>query len=46
MGPPAKLSAAQKHEAQRRRADGESVADLARSYQVSRGSIYRATANA
>lgn len=45
MGRPAKLSAAQKHEAQRRRADGESVADLARSYQVSKGSIYRATAN-
>jgi DNA invertase Pin-like site-specific DNA recombinase len=46
IGRPAKLSPTQKHEARRRRANGESVADLARSYRVSPAAIYRATANA
>jgi DNA invertase Pin-like site-specific DNA recombinase len=45
MGRPAKMTPGQKQEARRRRADGESVADLARSYQVSPAAIYRATAN-
>ena len=44
MGRPAKMTAAQKQEARRRRKDGESVADLARSYGVSPAAIYRATA--
>lgn len=43
MGRPAKMTVAQKQEARRRRADGEAVADLARSYGVSPASIYRAT---
>ena len=43
MGRPAKMTAAQKQEARRRPNDGESVADLARSYGVSPASIYRAT---
>lgn len=46
MGRPAKMTIAQKQEACRRRADGEAVADLARSYGVSPAAIYRATANA
>jgi DNA invertase Pin-like site-specific DNA recombinase len=45
MGRPAKMTPGQKQEAHRRRADGESVADLARSYGVSPAAIYRATAN-
>ncbi len=44
MGRPAKMTAVQKQEARRRRKDGESVADLARSYGVSPAAIYRATA--
>ena len=44
MGRPSKMTAAQKQEAQRRRKDGESVADLARSYGVSPAAIYRTTA--
>ena len=44
MGRPAKMTIAQKQEARRRRADGEAVADLARSYGVSPAAIYRATA--
>ncbi len=44
MGRPAKMTAAQKQEARRRRKDGESVADLARSYGVSPAAIYRCTA--
>ncbi|MGO8739688.1 recombinase family protein [Rhodoblastus sp.] len=44
MRRPAKMTAAQKQEARRRRKDGESVADLARSYGVSPAAIYRATA--
>ncbi|PPQ28262.1 hypothetical protein CCR94_18395 [Rhodoblastus sphagnicola] len=44
MGRPAKMTAAQKQEARCRRKDGESVADLARSYGVSAAAIYRATA--
>jgi transposase-like protein len=38
------MTAAQKQEAQRSRKDGESVADLARSYGVSPAAIYRTTA--
>jgi len=45
MGRLAKMTIAQKQEARRRRADGEAVADLARSYGVSPAAIYRATAN-
>jgi DNA invertase Pin-like site-specific DNA recombinase len=45
MGRPAKMTVPQKQEARRRRADGESVADLARSYGVSAAAIYRATTN-
>jgi DNA invertase Pin-like site-specific DNA recombinase len=41
---PAKMPAAQKQEAQRRRKDGESVADLARSNGVSPAAIYLTTA--
>jgi DNA invertase Pin-like site-specific DNA recombinase len=41
MGRPAKLTPAQQREARQRRIDGESVADLARSYGVSPASIYR-----
>ena len=44
MGRPPKMTAAQKQEARRRRKDGESVADLARSYGVSPAAIYRTTA--
>ncbi len=43
MGRPSKMTAAQKQEARRRRKDGESVADLARSYGVSPAAIYRTT---
>jgi DNA invertase Pin-like site-specific DNA recombinase len=45
MGRPPKMTPGQKQEARSRRADGESVADLARSYEVSAAAIYRATAN-
>lgn len=45
MGRPAKMTLAQKQEARPRHADGESVADFARSYGVSPAAIYRATAN-
>ena len=44
MGRPPKMTAAQKREARQRRKDGESVADLARSYGVSPAAIYRTTA--
>ena len=44
MGRPPKMTAAQKHEARQRRKDGESAADLARSYGVSPAAIYRTTA--
>ena len=44
MRRPAKMTAAQKQEARRRRKDGKSVTDLARSYGVSPAAIYRATA--
>jgi DNA invertase Pin-like site-specific DNA recombinase len=44
MGRPAKMTPSQKQEARRRRKDGESVADLARSYGVSPAAIYRTTA--
>jgi DNA invertase Pin-like site-specific DNA recombinase len=44
MGRPAKLTPSQQKEARRRRRDGESVADLARSYGVSPAAIYRTTA--
>ncbi len=44
MGRPPEMTAAQKQEARRRRKDGESVADLARSYGVSPAAIYRSTA--
>src|SRR5450631_4066151 len=44
MGRPPKMTTAQKQEARRRRKDGESVADLARSYGVSPAAIYRTTA--
>ena len=44
MGRPPEMTAAQKQEARRRRKDGESVADLARSYGVSPAAIYRTTA--
>ncbi|MGO9897028.1 MAG: helix-turn-helix domain-containing protein [Bryobacteraceae bacterium] len=43
MGRPPKMTAAQKQEARRRRKDGGSVADLARSYGVSPAAIYRTT---
>jgi transposase-like protein len=43
MGRP-KMTPSQKQEARRRRKDGESVADLARSYGVSPTAIYRTTA--
>lgn len=46
MGRPPKMTAAQKREARQRRKDGESVADLARSYGVSPAAIYRTTAAA
>jgi DNA invertase Pin-like site-specific DNA recombinase len=46
MGRPAKLTPTQQREARQRRNDGESVADLARSYGVSPASIYRVTENA
>ncbi len=42
MGRPSKMTSVQKQEARRRRKDGESVADLARSYGVSPAAIYRA----
>src|ERR1035441_366267 len=44
MGRPPKMTPSQKQEARRRRQDGESVADLARSYGVSPAAIYRTTA--
>jgi DNA invertase Pin-like site-specific DNA recombinase len=44
MGRPTKMTAAQKQEARRRRKDGKSVADLARSYGVSPAAIYRTMA--
>ena len=44
MGRPPKMTPTQKQEARRRRKDGESVADLARSYGVSPAAIYRTTA--
>jgi DNA invertase Pin-like site-specific DNA recombinase len=43
MGRPAKMTPSQKREARPRRKDGESVADLARSYGVSPAAIYRTT---
>jgi len=43
MGRPPKMTPSQKQEACRRRKDGESVADLARSYGVSAAAIYRTT---
>jgi DNA invertase Pin-like site-specific DNA recombinase len=46
MGRPPKMTTAQKREARQRRKDGESVADLARSYGVSPAAIYRTTAAA
>jgi DNA invertase Pin-like site-specific DNA recombinase len=46
MGRPAKMTLSQKHEARRRRKDGESVADLARSCGVSPASICRTTGRA
>ena len=46
MGRPPKMTAAQKQEARRRRKDGESVADLARSYERQPAAIYRTTAAA
>ena len=44
MGRPPKMTPSQAQEARRRRKDGESVADLARSYGVSPAAIYRTTA--
>jgi Resolvase, N terminal domain/Helix-turn-helix domain of resolvase len=44
MGRPPKMTPSQKQEARRRRKDGESVADLSRSYGVSPAAIYRTTA--
>ena len=44
MGRPSKMTETQKQEARRRRKDGESVADFARSYGVSPAAIYRTTA--
>jgi DNA invertase Pin-like site-specific DNA recombinase len=44
MGRPAKMTVAQKQQARRRRKDGESVADLARSCGVIPATIYRTTA--
>jgi DNA invertase Pin-like site-specific DNA recombinase len=44
MGRPSKLSAEQKAEARARRADGATLAELARSYNVSKGTISRVTA--
>jgi DNA invertase Pin-like site-specific DNA recombinase len=44
MGRPPKMTPSQTQEARRRRKDGESVADLARSYGVSPAAIYRTTA--
>jgi DNA invertase Pin-like site-specific DNA recombinase len=46
MGRPPKMTPAQRQEARRRRKDGESVADLARSYGVSPAAIYRTTVEA
>ena len=43
MGRPPKMTPSQTQEARRRRKDGESVADLARSYGVSPAAIYRTT---
>ena len=42
MGRPAKLSPHQMREIRDRKANGENVSDLARSYRVGRSSIYRA----
>ena len=44
MGRPPSLTSAQKKEAIRRRAQGETLAELARSYNVSRATISRLTA--
>jgi DNA invertase Pin-like site-specific DNA recombinase len=44
MGRPPKMTPSQTREARRRRKDGESVADLARSYGLSPAAIYRTTA--
>jgi DNA invertase Pin-like site-specific DNA recombinase len=46
MGRPSRLTAAQKAEAQRRRAKGATLNELARSYDVSRATISRLTAMA
>ena len=43
MGRPPKMTPSQTQEARHRRKDGESVADLARSYGVSPAAIYRTT---
>ena len=44
MGRPPRLTAAQKAEARRRRAEGATLNELARSYDVSRSTISRLTA--
>jgi DNA invertase Pin-like site-specific DNA recombinase len=44
MGRPPKLTDAQKEEARRRRAEGASLSELARSYDVSESTISRLTA--
>jgi len=44
MGRPSKLTAAQQAKARRRRAEGATVAELARSYNVSQSTISRLTA--
>jgi hypothetical protein len=41
MGRPSRLTATQKAEARRRRAEGATLAELARSYDVSRSTISR-----
>src|SRR6201997_4301585 len=43
MGRPSKLTDAQKAEARRRRAEGATIAELARSYQVGKSTISRVT---
>jgi len=44
MGRPPKLTAAQKAEARRRRAQGATLTELARSYHVGKSTISRLTA--
>ena len=44
MGRPPKLTAAQQAEARRRRAEGATLAELARSYHVGKSTISRITA--